>query len=165
MTAIESGQSRGLVSPGDWCSINQLLQLLNQYLDDENFPAWLDMFGSNGRYEISAYSHELRRMMTWLDNDVDEMRSLLDALPNHLRDPGYLTRVVSLRSVSATEDGFSSRATVQVYRTDVHGESRLFALGDYLDEWNGRLNGYPRLARRAVELKTRTLATGTHVPL
>lgn len=165
--SMDTYQVDRLTEPPDskWLRLSQLVQLSCQTLDDEDFAGWLSLFDAVGRYEVRVYSHELRREMTWLGNDVSEMQSLLDALPNHLRDPGGLMRVASLRSFDEGPDNTArTRSSVLVYKTDVYGMTSLFACGEYRDVWTHSPTGY-RLRHRILDLKTRTLGVGSHVPL
>ena len=132
-------------------------------LDDERYDDWLELLAPGFRYRITAYSPEIRKAMTWLDHDADELRSLFDNLPSHVRVLGTYRRQVGVfEEVSRDGNATGLRSSVVVYHTDLKGASRLFALARYHDTVTA-VDGTHLLAAREVRLDTRQLDFGPHV--
>lgn len=136
-------------------------------LDEGDFPGWLDLCAPDFRYTITAYSPEIRKEMTWLEQDRAGMEGLFKMLPKHNSDHSPLTRHASVYTVDLDEEGDRATAvtSVVVYRTALDGgATELFAVGKYFDEID--LEGEsPLLAGRNVRLDTRELGIGSHMPL
>ncbi len=136
-------------------------------LDQNDFEGWLRLCGPAFRYTISAYSPEIRRDMTWLDHDLEEMRNLIKMLPKHNSDQTPLTRHASVYTIDYDPANAEARAvtSVTVFSTALDGgASELYAVARYHDTVD--LGGpEPRLKRRIVRLETRSLGIGKHWPL
>ena len=134
-------------------------------LDAEKFDDYLALCSADFRYRVKAESPELGREMTWLDLDREELAGLLENVPNHVRLPGRFTRQASVYTIERDQGGAAAVTTslIVVY-TDLDGASRMFASGRYLD--TVALTGAtPALSSRTVQLDTRDLGAGSHVPL
>lgn len=143
-----------------------LLQDSCRLLDKEDFAEWLAMCADDFSYRLHAYSHELRSEMTWLEHSKDQLRILFDTLPEHQRYPGRFLRHVSVQEITQGESAGEVRvtSTVLISHTDFEGLSRLYAVGRYRDQVS--LTGdRPQLLERAVDLDTRVLPFGSHIPL
>ena len=136
-------------------------------LDAGDFPGWLELCAPGFRYTITAYSPEIRKEMTWLEQDRDGMEGLFKMLPKHNSDHSPLTRHASVYLVDVDEDKGEATAvtSVVVYRTALDGgATELFAVGKYFDTVS--LEGEtPLLTGRNVRLDTRELGIGSHFPL
>jgi len=145
--------------------ITRLIYASALKLDAEDFKGFLRHCGESFRYVIKAYSPELGKEMTWLDHGRKGMQDLFAMLPQHVRMKGRFKRHVSIYSVELQEDGsVKAHSSVLLIHTDPQGCSRLFAAGQYLDviDMGGDM---PRLAERVVQLETRELGPGMHIPV
>ena len=135
-------------------------------LDEEDFDGYLNLCAPGYQYQITTYSPEIRKQMTWLKHDRDEMSGLFKMIPQHVRMPGRLFRHVSVCSIgdlkSSSAVGVTSSLIVAY--TEPEGASRLFAVGRYEDQISTDGNS-PLLLSRNVRLDTRDLSPGAHVPL
>lgn len=135
-------------------------------LDEENFTEWLALCAEDFCYRLHAYSDELRSEMTWLKQSKDQLRILFDTLPEHQRYSGRFFRHVSVQELTRDEGVGEVRAisTVLIAHTDLDGLSILYAVGRYRDRVS--LTGHrPLLVERVLDLDTRVLPFGSHMPL
>ena len=134
-------------------------------LDEGDFAGWLDLCAPEFRYTITAYSPEIRKEMTWLDQDRAGMVGLFKMLPKHNSDHSPLTRHASVYLVDINGEEATAVTSVVVYRTALDGgATELFAVGKYFDTVSFE-SGTPLLAGRNVRLDTRELGIGSHMPL
>jgi methanesulfonate monooxygenase small subunit len=134
-------------------------------LDREDFAGFLQCCTADFRYAVRVWSPELRRQMTWLAQSRTELEALFGALPEHLRRRGTLLRHLGPTIVDALGDGeWRAVTSVVVFHTDAEGRTRTWVAGRYHDRIVERA-GSPLLAEREVELQTRDLGAGSHVPL
>jgi methanesulfonate monooxygenase small subunit len=143
-------------------------------LDDEKFMDWLALCAPDFNYRITTYSPEIRRNMTWYQQDVAGLRGMIEMLPKHNTDQGRLTRHVTVYTVEA--DGSQGEAiavsSFVCYRTMLDGinshidsgETQLFLIGKYYDRFRIDEDG-PRFVERNVFLDTRRLDKGSHYPI
>jgi methanesulfonate monooxygenase small subunit len=140
-------------------------------LDERRFGEWVDLTAPSFRYRIEAYSHDIRKNMTWLDHDRGGMIALIELLPKHHVDGGDWLRQVSVGNVSAEGAGAASAvSSLAVFHTakdvgDAHvegGSSKLLLVGRYHDRF---LHDGARwlLTERVVRLHTRQLGVGSHL--
>ena len=143
-------------------------------LDDEQWGDWIDLCDDDFHYAIRAYSPEIGNDMMYLGGDRAHMESLVNMLPKHNSDNSPLKRHCVVYQVDVAEDGksASARSSVAIYQTLLDGinshvdagESRLFIIGNYHDEF--RIDGEDvKFSKRDVKLDTRRLDKGTHWPL
>jgi methanesulfonate monooxygenase small subunit len=136
-------------------------------LDAADYPGFLALCEPELRYTIAAYSPEIRQPMTWLDHDKTGLENLFRTLPRHHSDRAPLSRHVTVYTVDvdASRERASIVTALQVFQTTLDGgATELFAVGKIYDE--ARLvGGTARLLRRRVQLDTRQLGIGTHIPL
>jgi methanesulfonate monooxygenase small subunit len=135
-------------------------------LDEQDFPGFLALCHPAFHYRLTAWSPEIKKEMTWLDRDRQEMETFFRMLPMHNTDHAQLTRHATVYRVDF--DGARQRADVvtalQIYRTPLDGGATgLLAVGKYYDEVS--LAGEaPCLSTRRVQLVTRDLGWGNHIP-
>lgn len=143
-------------------------------LDDQKWEDWLGMLDDEFKYEIKAWSPEINYDVTYLDHDLEELRSLVDLLPKHNTDHSPLTRHTSVYSIDVAEDGQTATAVSSFVvfqhmldginsHTDA-GESRLFLVGRYHDTLKLQ-NGSAKFLSRTVRLENRRLDKGSHWPI
>ena len=143
-------------------------------LDDQNWQDWISLCEEDFQYAIKAFSPEISSDMTYLAGDREHMDSLTKMLPKHNSDNSPLKRHCVVYSVDVDADGkrASARSSVAVYQTLLDGinshvdsgESRLFIIGSYHDEF--RIDGDDiKFTKRDVRLDTRRLDKGTHWPI
>jgi methanesulfonate monooxygenase subunit beta len=140
-------------------------------LDELRFPVWLELTAPELRYRIQAYSPEIRRPMTWLEQDRKGLAALLEIVPRHHVDGAQWHRHAVLYTVAPEPDGLvRAVSSLAIFHTvvdvgDAHldgGSSRLFAVGRYDDRFRPE-DGRWLLAERTVKLETRQLGIGTHL--
>lgn len=142
-------------------------------LDEENFMGWLEECCTEDfEYEIRAYSPEIRKEMTWLKHNKEELRTLIKLLPVQNLDASPILRHVVVGLVSCSHSSATVTSSVAFFRTreegdDPHldtGATYLFAAGRYNDVIDVG-NGKAILKRRTLHLQTRDLGIGCHWPL
>jgi 3-phenylpropionate/cinnamic acid dioxygenase small subunit len=145
-------------------AIRNLVQRTAALLDQEQLDAWVDLFDAEGTYEISAYSTEIRRWMTWQLSDRDALVTMLRGVEEHVRDPARRRHVVSLPLVEL--DGERARVTAHfaLFRTTPEGQSSLYMVGGYDDRVVKRTGGWRYLSHKVV-VDTRMLDIFTHIPV
>ena len=135
-------------------------------LDDKQFSAYLELCDPAYNYKITAYSPEIRKDMTWLEQDKAGMQALFANLPKHNSDQSPLTRHVRVYTVK--EDAAARQAQVvsalQVFKTSLDGgATELFTVGK-LHDLVSLTDAGPKLLAREVRLQTRMLGFGYHIP-
>ena len=135
-------------------------------LDTRDWKGFLELCDEGFRYTITAYSPEIRKDMTWLEQDNKGMETLFTNLPRHNSDHSPITRHATVYTVDVDEA--KNEATVvsalQGFRTQLDGgATELFAVGRLHDTVRLDHSGV-KLAKRVVRLDTRLLGYGYHVP-
>jgi methanesulfonate monooxygenase small subunit len=143
-------------------------------MDDEKFMEWLDLCALEFSYRITTYSPEIRKSMTWYEQDVSGLRGMIEMLPKHNTDHGRLTRHVTVYTVEVDSSQSEAKATSSFacYRTMLDGinshidsgETQLFVIGRYYDRLRIGDQGV-RFLERNVVLDTRRLDKGSHYPI
>jgi methanesulfonate monooxygenase subunit beta len=138
-------------------------------LDAGDFAGFLALCDPRFRYRIGAFSPEIRRPMVWLDHDREGLGLLFETLPRHNSDHARLTRHVTLYTARAdpASEGREAAAVsaLQVFRTGLDGgATELFAAGKIHDRIRLVTDGGARLLDRRIELETRRLGIGSHIP-
>jgi methanesulfonate monooxygenase small subunit len=148
-------------------AFEELVYRLALKLDAADYPGFLSLCAPEFRYIIAAYSPEIRRPMTWLDHDKAGLENLFGTLPRHHSDRAPLNRHVTVYTVDLEGAGEEAAivTALQVFRTQLDGgATELFAVGKIYDR--ARLVGKTaQLLSRRVQLDTRQLGIGTHIPL
>ena len=154
--------------------IRETIYRASLLLDDEKFMEWLALCAPDFSYRITTYSPEIRRHMTWYEQDVSGLKGMIEMLPKHNTDHGRLTRHVTVYTVEADGPQGEAKATSSFacYRTMLDGinshidsgESQLFLIGKYYDRFRIEKDG-PRFVERNVFLDTRRLDKGSHYPI
>lgn len=148
----------------DFEAARELVQRTAMLLDDEKFDDWLALFDTDGTYELSAYSTEIRRWMTWQLSDREALGRMLKDVDEHVRDPAQRRHIVGVPILEL--DGDHGRATshFSLFRTSPEGQSSLYMVGRYEDRLVKR-SGAWRYASHKVIVDTRMLDSFTHVPI
>lgn len=149
-------------------AIERLIQRSCLLLDEERFDEFLALCAPEFQYEVKAYSAEIRKEMTWLSADRDELAGLFLTLPQHVQVEGDLLRQTSISDIDVDADGNNARAVaaLTVFHTGLDGRSRLLVAGRYHDTV-AIDDGRPLLRHRVVRIPTRVFdneAGGSHVP-
>src|SRR5262249_60733518 len=94
-------------------------------LDHEKFGEWLALCAPEFSYRITTYSPEIRRHMTWFEQDVAGLKAMIDLLPKHNTDHGRLTRHATVYAVEADPAQRQASATTSFagYRNRLRGSS------------------------------------------
>jgi methanesulfonate monooxygenase subunit beta len=155
-------------------SIHDVIYRACLLLDDEKFAEWLDLCAADFNYRITTYSPEIRKQMTWYEQDMTGLRGMIEMLPKHNTDHGRLTRHVTVYTVDVDPSQKEAKATTSFacYRTMLDGinshidagETQLFLIGRYYDRFRIGEEG-PRFLARNVFLDTRRLDKGSHYPI
>ncbi|MBX9841518.1 MAG: nuclear transport factor 2 family protein [Xanthobacteraceae bacterium] len=148
----------------DFHAVCELVQRTAMLLDEENFDDWLALFDDGGTYELSAYSSEIRRWMTWQLSDRDALEKMLGDVEEHVRDPARRRHVVSVPLASLDADRGRATSHFSLFRTTPDGQSSLYLVGRYEDHIVKR-DGVWRYSAHKVVLDTRVLDTFTHIPV
>jgi methanesulfonate monooxygenase subunit beta len=155
-------------------SIEDVIYRACLLLDDEKFMEWLGLCTPDFNYRITTYSPEIRKAMTWYEQDVPGLRGMIEMLPKHNTDHGRLTRHATVYTVDVEPSQSEAKATTSFtcYRTMLDGinshidsgETQLFLIGKYYDRFRIGEQG-PRFLERNVVLDTRRLDKGSHYPI
>jgi methanesulfonate monooxygenase subunit beta len=143
-------------------------------LDEENFKGWLALCAPDFTYRIKTYSPEIRKEMTWYEQDLPGLTQMVEMLPRHNTDHGRLTRHTTVYTVDidAATGEATATSSFACYRTMLDGinshldagNSELFVIGKYHDRF--RLDGTAAFfVERTVYLDTRRLDKGSHYPV
>jgi methanesulfonate monooxygenase subunit beta len=148
-------------------AIRELIANVCMSLDAEDYARFLSFCGPEFRYQMLAYSPEIRTEMIWMNYDRKGLETLFADLPHHLHVPlGALFRHVSVYTIESGErPGIATvHSSVLVVLTDPDGVSKLFAAAQYLDvvDVTGER---PLLVGRTTRLATRDVGSGTPIPL
>jgi salicylate 5-hydroxylase small subunit len=141
-----------------------LIQRTAMLLDDEKLDAWVELFDAQGTYELSAYSTEIRRWMTWHLSDRETLQKMLNEVDEHVRDPARRRHIVGFPLVEL--DGDQGRVTshFSLFRTSPEGQSSLYMVGRYDDRIVKRSGSWLYAAHKVI-IDTRMLDTFTHIPV
>lgn len=142
----------------------ELVQRTAILLDDEKFDDWIGLFDTDGTYELSAYSTEIRRWMTWQLSDREALKKMLQEVDDHVRDPARRRHVVGMPLVEL--DGEHGKLTTHfsLFRTSPEGQSSLYIVGRYEDRIVKRPRGWLYTAHKVI-VDTRMLDMFTHIPV
>jgi 3-phenylpropionate/cinnamic acid dioxygenase small subunit len=145
-------------------AIRDLVALTAARLDREDLAGWLELFDENAEYELTAFSPELRRPMSWWKSERAALEKLIGEIPRHERDPAR--RLHLLGPIAVALDVGRGRAEVPfaVYRTMPDGATLLYVVGRYENSVIKR-GGRWRYTSHRVVLETRFLDAFTHMPL
>jgi methanesulfonate monooxygenase subunit beta len=147
-------------------AVEELVYRAALALDAGDFRAFLELCEPDFRYLVGAHSPELRKQMTWLDHDKPALQVLFETLPRHNSDHAPLARHVTVYTVDVVGEGNEAAvvSALQVFRTTLDGgATELFAVGKIHDRV--RLSGGgARLVQRRIQLETRLLGIGSHIP-
>jgi 3-phenylpropionate/cinnamic acid dioxygenase small subunit len=153
---------RGDVS--DIEAVRALIQRTAMLLDDEQFDAWVELFDAQGVYELTAYSTEIRKWMTWQLSDRETLERMLKEVHEHVRDPAKRRHVVGIPLVQIDGEGAEATSHFSIFRTSPDGVSSLFMVGCYQDQLVKR-DGAWRYTAHKVVADTRVLDSFTHTPV
>ena len=155
-------------------SVRDVIYRACLFLDDEDFSGWLTLCAPEFNYIIKTYSPEIRKEMTWYEQDAAGLAKMVEMLPRHNTDHGRLSRHVTVYAVDIDEAKGEARATTSFacYRTMLDGinshldagDSQLFVIGKYHDRFRLGKDG-PVFIERTVFLDTRRLDKGSHYPV
>ena len=143
-------------------------------LDDQKWHDWLGLCDDNFHYAIKSFSPEINYDMIYLQKTRAELVSMVDLLLKHNTDHSPLKRHTSVYTVDVAPDGKSAKSlsSFVIYQNMldgesshyVSGESRLFLVGRYLDEF--KVDGDKvKFVKREVRLENRRFDKGSHWPL
>ena len=136
-----------------------------RYLDNLDFDAFLALCTADLNYVVKVWSPDLRRDMIWFDHDRSSIEALFGSVHEHIVRPERTLRHLGQSIVDLEGADLASVDTsVAVFLTDTHGDSRLWAVGRYIDQVE-KHGGAWLLARRVVRLETRNLGIGSHLPI
>ncbi len=143
-------------------------------LDDQKWTDWLALCDPEFQYEIKSFSPEINKDMIYMAGSRKDLETLTDMLPKHNTDHSPLHRHTTVYSVELADDGKSAEAisSFVVYQNMLDGinshidsgESRLFLIGRYIDQFK-IVDGAAKFLRREVRLGNRRLDKGSHWPI
>lgn len=150
--------------PADFEAARELVQRSAMLLDDEKFDDWLTLFDSAGTYELSAYSTEIRRWMTWQLSDRETLEKMLKDVDEHVRDPARRRHIVSVPLLQLDVDQGRVTSHFSLFRTTPDGQSSLYMVGRYDDRIIKRSGAWLYAAHKVI-VDTRMLDSFTHIPV
>ncbi len=133
-------------------------------LDEEDFDGFLSLCSKDFLYKITAFSPELNKEMTWMDEDYEGLKNLLGMVPEHLTRLGKFTRHVTIGQTLRGNEEIIIKSSFIAVHTDLNGKSNIFGVGRYNDKIISRDKDVFLLSREA-HLETRDLGIGSHVPI
>lgn len=133
-------------------------------IDEGRWGEFLDLLSRDATYILQARSEELGRDMTWLEADRAELATLFKEYPQHVRDKARRTHLVTPEEIEIAEGLGKAFSAFAVFRTDLAGQSELYAVGHYEDELVLE-DGAWKLRCRRVKVTTRQFPTPTPLPL
>jgi methanesulfonate monooxygenase subunit beta len=149
----------------DTAAVAEFIYANADLLNQEAFDSWLDQCSDDFHYRITTYSDELGRSMDWLDKDKQGLSHLLHNANNHERYTGRLRRHLAMPRMTMQDDSTCEiKTAVAIYVTELNGETALYGIGSYVDRVSRGSSGL-RLTSRVVNLDTRRLQFGPHVPV
>jgi len=146
--------------------VEELVYKTGLALDAKDFAGYLALCDAKFRYRITAYSPEIRKLMTWLEHDHAGMKTLFGNLHLHNSDQSLLQRHMTVYTVTYGDGGKTADVVsgLQVYHTSNDGGvTTLFAVGKVYDKVALGDDG-ARLVERNIKLDTRMLGIGFHIP-
>lgn len=144
--------------------IRALIGRSGRLLDSGRYDEFVDLFAADGSYSLEATSAEIGKAMTWLALDRAGLQELFREYPEHIRDSASRMHLVAPDHVEANGGTANAVSAFAVFRTDLNGESTLYAIGSYEDELVLEGNKW-KFRRRRVRLDTRRFVTPTPLPL
>jgi 3-phenylpropionate/cinnamic acid dioxygenase small subunit len=159
-----AGDLRMSAGTADLEAARELIQRTAMLLDNEKFDSWVRLFDTDGTYELSAYSSEIRRWMTWQHSDRETLEKMLKDVDEHVRDPARRRHVVGIPLVEFDGGYGRVRSHFSLFRTSPEGQSSLYMVGSYDDRIVKR-SGSWLYATHKVVVDTRMLDTFTHIPV
>lgn len=146
--------------------IDELIYRSALLMDSKDFKGFLDLCDPEFNYSITAYVPEIRKETTWLEQNKEGMKILFETLPRHNSDHASLNRHVTVYTVEQDEAAKQAKAIsfLQAFKTTLDGgATELFAVGKIHDTIS--LGGdKPLLLKRNIQLETRLLGIGFHIP-
>src|SRR5262245_36310773 len=87
------------------------------------FGEWLALSATEFSHRMTISSPEIRRQMTWYEQDVAGLKAMIDLLPKHNTDHGRLTRHATIYAVDAdlAQGEASATTSFACYRTMLDG--------------------------------------------
>lgn len=143
-------------------------------LDEQDWTAWFEHCDDSFFYSITSFSPEINKNMIYFSATKAELIGLMEMLPKHNTDHSPLHRHTSVYTIQISDDERSAKvvSSVVIYQNMLDGinshidsgESRLFAMGKYYDEF--KINGHEiKFLTRELKLDNRRLDKGSHWPL
>jgi len=133
-------------------------------LDHGRWNEFVDLFAREGTYLLQARSDETGNDMTWLEANRGELSTLFKEYPQHVRDKAHRTHLVAPEEIEISLGVAKALSTFAVFRTDLAGQSALYAVGHYEDELVLE-DGAWKLRCRKARVTTRQFTTPTPMPL
>lgn len=149
----------------DEIALQSVIQRTASLLDAEDLAGWLALFDQAASYRMVAASSELGKQLTWWKSDVPTLQKTLNEVPRHVRDPARRLRVLGPALIQVSGDAATTECTFAVYRTLPSGETTLYLVGRYKDEFIRTGSGEWRYRLHEVQADTRVLDAFTHLPL
>ena len=84
-------------------SVRDVIYRACLFLDNEDFNGWLTLCAPEFNYVIKTYSPEIRKEMTWYEQDAPGLAKMVEMLPRHNTDHGRLSRHVTVYAVDIDE--------------------------------------------------------------
>jgi len=144
--------------------VRALVSRSAQLLDHGRWDEFVDLFARDGTYLLQARSDEIGKDMTWLEASRAELSTMFKEYPQHVRDKAHRTHLVTPEDIEISPGAAKALSTFAVFRTDLAGQSALYAVGHYEDELVVE-DGAWKLRCRKARVTTRQFTTPTPMPL
>ena len=149
---------------GDQEAARELIQRSAMLLDAEDFDPWVKLFDDGGIYELTAYSTEICRWMTWQSSDRATLDKMLKEVGEHVRDTAQRRHIVGMPLVEINGNQGHVQSNFSLFRTLPDGQSSLYMIGQY-DDHIVKRSGVWLYAMHKVTVDTRMLDSFTHIPI
>ena len=143
-------------------------------LDEQNWAGWFEHCDDSFFYSITSFSPEINKDMIYFSATKEELIGLMEMLPKHNTDHSPLHRHTSIYTVEISDPGDRAFvvSSVVIYQNMLDGinshidsgESRLFAMGKYYDDFK-IIGDELKFLKRELKLDNRRLDKGSHWPL
>lgn len=152
------------MTPDDRLAISDALLRNAAALDGGDMAGYLASFLPHANYRLTALVPELDTINTWLDLDRPALERLVLSAGQHVWNTGQRRRILGQSRLWTDSHGIGAETGVAIYRTDEHGHTHLYAVGRYVDLWQGSGTGW-YLADRECRLDSRQLSPPSALPL
>ena len=145
-------------------ALRELIARIGRNLDAKKFDDVVESFSTQGSYTVRAYSPEINKHMVWMSASREQLHRLLRDSVEHVHDLAERTHQINVDQISIEGDRAEANTTFSLFRTNLRGQSELFAVGHYRDQLLYSGNHW-LICNRTVEVRTRMFTVPTPLPI